>query len=40
VTVAAGSCTEAGMYCTFAMLNGADAEELLERAGVPFWCLR
>jgi thiamine biosynthesis lipoprotein len=40
VTVAASSCTEAGMYCTFAMLNGADAEKLLERAGVPFWCLR
>lgn len=40
VTVAAGSCTEAGMYCTLAMLNGAGAEELLERAGVPFWCLR
>jgi FAD:protein FMN transferase len=40
VTVAAGSCTEAGMYCTFAMLNGAEAEKLLERAGVPFWCLR
>ena len=40
VTVAAGSCTEAGMYCTFAMLNGVDAEQLLERAGVPFWCLR
>jgi FAD:protein FMN transferase len=40
VTVAAGSCTEAGMYCTFAMLNGADAEKLLQRAGVPFWCLR
>jgi thiamine biosynthesis lipoprotein len=40
VTVAASSCTEAGMYCTFAMLNGADAEKLLERAGVAFWCLR
>src|ERR1700676_1602310 len=40
VTVAAGSCTEAGVYCTLAMLNGAGAEELLERAGVPFWCLR
>jgi FAD:protein FMN transferase len=40
VTVAAGSCTEAGMYCTLAMLNGAGAEALLERAGVPFWCLR
>jgi thiamine biosynthesis lipoprotein len=40
VTVAAASCTEAGMYCTLAMLNGAGAEALLERAGVPFWCLR
>jgi thiamine biosynthesis lipoprotein len=40
VTVAASSCTEAGMYCTFAMLNGTDAENLLERAGVQFWCLR
>jgi FAD:protein FMN transferase len=40
VTVAAGSCTEAGMHCTFAMLSGADAEKLLELAGVQFWCLR
>jgi FAD:protein FMN transferase len=40
VTVAASNCTEAGMYCTFAMLNGAAAEKLLERADVPFWCLR
>ena len=40
VTVAASTCTEAGMHCTLAMLNGADAEKVLERASVQFWCLR
>jgi FAD:protein FMN transferase len=40
VTVAASTCTEAGMHCTLAMLNGADAEKVLERANVQFWCLR
>ena len=40
VTVAAGSCVEAGMIATLAMLQGADAEEFLAGQGVPNWCLR
>jgi thiamine biosynthesis lipoprotein len=40
VTVAAGTCTQAGMLTTLAMLNGANAEAFLEQQGVKFWCLR
>jgi thiamine biosynthesis lipoprotein len=40
VTVAAPSCTLAGMTATFAMLHGADAERFLEDEGFEFWCLR
>ena len=40
VTVAAGSCVEAGMIATLAMLQGAGAEEFLAGQGVPYWCLR
>jgi thiamine biosynthesis lipoprotein len=40
VTVAAGSCVEAGMIATLAMLQGADAEGFLAGQGVPHWCLR
>jgi thiamine biosynthesis lipoprotein len=40
VTVAAGSCVEAGMLATFAMLRGIDAEAFLEEQGVRYWCLR
>lgn len=40
VTVAAGSCLEAGMMATLAMLQGAQAEEFLAAQGVPHWCLR
>jgi thiamine biosynthesis lipoprotein len=40
VTVAAPTCTHAGMLATFAMLHGAEAEEFLEREGVDYWCLR
>jgi len=40
VTVAASSCTSAGMLATFAMLHGADAEVFLESQGVQYWCLR
>lgn len=40
VTVAAGSCVEAGMLATFAMLEGANAEAFLDAQGVRAWCLR
>jgi thiamine biosynthesis lipoprotein len=40
VTVAAGSCVEAGMLATFAMLQGRGAEEFLEAQGVRYWSLR
>lgn len=40
VTVAAGNCVAAGMLATLAMLNGENAECLLEGQGVRYWCLR
>jgi len=40
VTVAAGSCLEAGMLATLAMLKGPGAEAFLAEQGVPNWCLR
>jgi thiamine biosynthesis lipoprotein len=40
VTVAAGSCVEAGMLATFAMLQGRGAESFMEEQGVRYWCLR
>lgn len=40
VTVAAPSCTQAGMLATFALLQGAKAEEFLRAQGVQFWALR
>ena len=40
VTVAADSCTQAGLLSTLALLHGAGAEALLEGQGVPFWCQR
>ncbi|MGC1523185.1 MAG: FAD:protein FMN transferase [Steroidobacteraceae bacterium] len=40
VTVAASSCTEAGLLSTLALLNGARASEFLEEQGVRFWVLR
>lgn len=40
VTVAASTCTEAGMLATFAMLRGAQAEEFLAQQGVNYWCAR
>jgi len=40
VTVAAGTCVEAGLLATLAMLEGAGAEEFLEGQGVTHWCLR
>jgi thiamine biosynthesis lipoprotein len=40
VTVAAPTCTEAGMLATLALLQGADAEAFLEAQGAQFWALR
>jgi thiamine biosynthesis lipoprotein len=39
VTVAASSCTEAGMLSTLAMLHGARAREFLNGQGVKHWVL-
>ncbi|MEJ2128325.1 MAG: FAD:protein FMN transferase [Woeseiaceae bacterium] len=40
VTVAADTCTEAGMLSTLAMLKGAQAESFLDAQGVRYWCNR
>jgi len=40
ITVAADTCTQAGMLCTLAMLKGADAEAFLETEGVRYWAVR
>lgn len=40
VTVAASSCTEAGLLSTLAMLKGAHAQKFLEEQGVRHWLLR
>jgi thiamine biosynthesis lipoprotein len=40
VTVAAPTCTEAGMLATFAMLHGPDAESYLASLEAPSWCVR
>ncbi|GGE53199.1 FAD:protein FMN transferase [Streptosporangium jomthongense] len=40
VTVAAPTCTLAGMLATFAMLQGAEAERFLEQQDVQFWVQR
>jgi len=40
VSVLAGSCTEAGLLATVALLQGANAEAFLEAQGVRFWCMR
>ena len=40
VTTAADNCTEAGMLCTLAMLQGRDAETFLDAQGVQFWVER
>jgi thiamine biosynthesis lipoprotein len=40
VTVAAATCTQAGMLATLALLQGPDAETFLEAQGVQFWALR
>ena len=40
ITVAASTCTQAGLWCTLAMLQGAGAEAFLEREGVRHWVQR
>ena len=40
VTVAAPSCTHAGMLATFALLRGRDAESFLDAQRVKYWALR
>ena len=40
VTVAAASCTQAGMISTLAMLQGSAAEEFLESQQLVYWCRR
>jgi FAD:protein FMN transferase len=40
VTVAASSCTEAGLLSTLALLHGAQAQEFLEEQGVRYWLLQ
>lgn len=40
VTVAAPTCTEAGVLATLALLQGRDAEAFLGAQGVRFWVLR
>lgn len=40
VTVAADTCTQAGMLATLAMLQGPAAEGFLAAQGVRFWCVR
>ena len=37
VTVAASSCTEAGLLSTLALLHGADAKPFLEQEGARYW---
>ena len=40
VTVAADTCTQAGMISTMAMLRGQGAEQFLAEEGVQSWCRR
>ena len=40
VTVAADTCTQAGMLSTLAMLEGYTAEAFLDGEGVKYWCRR
>ena len=40
VTVAADTCTQAGMMSTLAMLHGQGAEVFLEKQGLQHWCRR
>ena len=38
VTVAAATCTDAGMLSTLALLHGPEAENFLQQQDVPYWC--
>lgn len=38
VTVAANTCTEAGILSTLALLHGANAEQFLKMQDVKYWC--
>lgn len=40
VTVAAGTCTEAGILSTLAILQGKNAEKFLDEQEVTYWCIR
>ena len=40
VTVAADTCTQAGMISTMAMLRGRSAEQFLAEEGIQSWCRR
>jgi len=40
ITVAASSCTEAGLLSTLALLKGAEAEQFLDESGVRYWVSR
>jgi thiamine biosynthesis lipoprotein len=40
ITVAADTCTQAGMLSTLGMLEGGAAEAFLEEQGVDYWCER
>jgi thiamine biosynthesis lipoprotein len=40
VTVAAGTCSEAGFLSTMGMLSGFNAEAFLEKSGARYWCFR
>ena len=40
ITVAADTCTQAGMLSTLAMLQGYNAETFLDGEGVRYWCRR
>lgn len=40
ITVAADTCTQAGMLSTLGMLHGADAEAFLDAQEIVYWCRR
>ncbi len=40
ITIAADTCTQAGMIATLAMLNGEHAEDFLEQQECQYWCFR
>lgn len=40
ITVAAGTCTDAGILATLAMLHGKQAETFLRKQKIRFWCQR